>query len=306
MLPTDLKERFAVAVRRMLRPVVRQLLRFGINYPTVDQMIRELFIEVAERDFALPFKRQTTSRISVLTGLNRKEVTRLRRRLGDEAAATPVEDTAITRVIGRWMGGPPYSDDAGRPFALPYEGDDPEVATFSNLVRDRMVDAPPRSLLDELVRLDLVRMEDDDRVSLQQQAHIPTADLEGKLTLMASDPGELFRTIVHNVENPESPWLQRKVVYDNIGSDALAELRELSRTAGEEFVRRANLLLAHQDRDRNPDAAGGERSRVALGVYYFEEDFPDSARPQPGGDEHGSEKALDPTESVDGPVGEKK
>lgn len=271
MLPTDLKEEFAVAVRRMLRPVVRQLLRFGITYPTIDQMIRQLFIDVAERDFALPFKKQTTSRISVLTGLNRKEVTRLRRQRTEEAAATPVEDTATTRVIGRWMGGPPYSDDAGQPRALPYESDDPAAATFTSLVRDRMVDAPPRSVLDELVRLDLVRLEKDREVVLRQQANIPTADLEGKLTLMASDPGELFRTIVHNVENPDSPWLQRKVVYDNIGSEALGELRELSREAGAEFVRRANLLLSRHDRDRNPDAAGGERARVALAVYYFEE-----------------------------------
>ena len=81
----------------------------------------------------------------------------------------------------------------------------------------------------------------------------------------------MFSTIVHNVEEPETPWLQRKVVYDNIGSDALDELRESAREQGEEFVRRANVPLSAQDRDRNPDAPGGERSRVVLGVYYFEE-----------------------------------
>ena len=273
MLPPDMKEKFATAVRRLLRPVVRQLIRFGITYPTLDQMVRELYVDVAEREFRLGYKRQTDSRLSVVTGLNRKEVSRLRRRAATEPAAAPVEDTVTTRILGRWMGGPPFSDNRGRPRPLPYENPRNNAASFTRLVRDRAVDAPPRSVLDELMRLELVEMGPEGEIILRQQANIPSADLEGKLTLMASDPGELFQTIVHNVENPEAPWLQRKVVYDNIGSKTLAALREAARSTGEEFVRKANLLLSKHDRDRTPEAAEGKRSRVAMSVYYFEEEM---------------------------------
>ena len=41
MLPPGLKEQFAAAIRRMLRPVVRQLVAYGVTYPALDQMIRE-------------------------------------------------------------------------------------------------------------------------------------------------------------------------------------------------------------------------------------------------------------------------
>jgi hypothetical protein len=176
------------------------------------------------------------------------------------------------------MGGPPYSDTRGRPRPLPYESHRARAATFARLVRERGVDVPIRSVLDELVRTGVVEMSDDGVVRLLQEANVPSGDLEGKLTLLASDPGELFSTIVHNVEQPESPWLQRKVVYDNVGSDALTSLRDASRTTGEEFIRRANVLLAAHDRDRNPDAPAGARSRVVLGVYYFEESEAESAR----------------------------
>ena len=271
MLPADLKEQFAGAIRRLLRPVVRQLVAYGIDYPVLDQMIRELFVEVAEKDFALPHKRPTDSRIALITGLNRKEIARLRRLRASEDPQAEVEDTALTRIIGRWIGGPPFSDTRGRPKSLPYESTKTRTATFSRLVRDRGVDVPVRSILDELIRTGVVEMDDEGNVNLIQEANVPSGDLEGKLTLLASDPGEVFSTIVHNVEEPETPWLQRKVVYDNIGSDALDELRESARKQGEEFVRRANVLLSAQDRDRNPEAPGGERSRVVLGVYYFEE-----------------------------------
>ena len=86
---------------------------------------------------------------------------------------------------------------------------------------------------------------------------------------------------MHNIEHADAPRLQRKVVYENIGSDALAELQASARRLGETFVRRANALLASRDRDRNPQAPGGQRSRVVLGTYYFEETVATAPEPAP-------------------------
>jgi Family of unknown function (DUF6502) len=170
------------------------------------------------------------------------------------------------------MAGPPYTDAEGYPYRLPYESDTPRAASFGRLVRDLGVDVPVRSVLDELLRTGAVELRSDGDVELRQHAHIPPPDAEGKLTLLGSDPAEVFSTIIHNIEHPEAPRLQRKVVYDNIGSDAFADLGEAIRSLGEEFVRRANTLLASYDRDRNPNAPGGKRMRVVLGTYYFEEE----------------------------------
>ena len=282
MLPAGLKDHFAAAIRRMLKPVLRQLVAYGVTYPALDQMIREIYVETAEQDFALAHKRATDSRVALLTGLNRKEIARLRQPGRRESERVEVEDTALTRVIGRWMGGPPFSDARGRPRVLPYESNHSKTATFSRLVRERGIDLPARSILDELIRTGVVEMDDEARVHLKQEANVPTGDLEGKLTLLASDPGELFTTIVNNVENPDKPWLQRKVVYDNIGSDALDTLRESARATGEEFIRRANVLVASKDRDRSPDAPGGNRSRVVMGVYYYEETEKEAPPTNPG------------------------
>jgi hypothetical protein len=284
MLTQPLKERFASAIRRLLRPIVRQLVSYGITYPTFDQIVRELYVEVAEDDFPLSYKRQTDSRVALVTGINRKEISRLRRLRHDTARRLEIEDTAVTRVIGRWMGGPPYSDARGRPRPLPYEASRAAAASFARLVRDRGLDLPVRSVLDELLREGIVELRPDGSVVLRQQANTPEG-LEGKLTLLGSDPAELFETIVHNVERPTEPWLQRKVVYDNVGADALDALRQSARDAGEEFIRRANLLLAQHDRDRNPEAPGGDRCRVVLGTYYHEER---AARPGATADEEPS------------------
>jgi hypothetical protein len=177
-----------------------------------------------EDGFALPFKRQTDSRLSLVTGLHRKEVSQLRRR-GARAELIEVEDTLVTHVIGRWMAGPPYASKRGVPHRLPYESVDVEDVTFARLVRDAGADVPVRSVPDELLHIGAVEMLPDHQVNLRQEAHIPVADIESKFTLLASDPGELFATIMHNIEQADEPRLQRKVAYDNIGSEALPALR---------------------------------------------------------------------------------
>lgn len=276
-----LKEQFAAAIRRLLRPVVRQLIAQGISYPTFSQMVKEIYVEVAEADFALPFKRQTDSRLALVTGVHRKEVSRLRRRHPAERMPVAVEDNLVTHVIGRWMAGPPYADRRGTPRRLPYESARKNTASFARLVRDLSVDIPVRSILDEMLRVGAAELLPDDSVRLRQEANIPVEDIGGKLTLLGSDPAELFSTITHNIEHPDQPWLHRKVVYDNIGSDTLAELRATGRAIGEEFIRRANALLSSRDRDRNPSAPGGKRVRVVLGTYYFDDEDAASAPKAP-------------------------
>src|SRR4028118_1391499 len=79
---------------RLLRPLVRLLIRNGITFPAVTELLRELYVNVAEHDFTLPGKDQTDSRVSLLTGVHRKEVRRLR---GAGAPANVVPDAGSRR-----------------------------------------------------------------------------------------------------------------------------------------------------------------------------------------------------------------
>ncbi|MGH7787313.1 MAG: DUF6502 family protein [Candidatus Binatia bacterium] len=286
MLPRESKSHFAAALRRLLRPVVRQMIAYGVSYPAFEQIAKRLFLEVAEEEFALPFKRQTVSRIALVTGMSRKEIAHLRSERG-LIDLPEVEESAVTHVIGRWMAGPPYATPDGIPRRLAYESGDPHTASFARLVRELGPDVPVRTLLDEMLRLGIVALAPDGDVLLRREVHIPSEDGDGKFVLLGTDPGELFSTIVHNIEQADAPWLQRKVAYDNIGAAALPALRDETRQAGLDFARRVNALLASYDRDRRPDASGGARSRVAVGVYYFEEPVdgdppPAAPRPAPG------------------------
>jgi hypothetical protein len=68
----------------------------------------------------------------------------------------------------------------------------------------------------------------------------------------------------------DQPRLQQKLAYDNLGGDGLPELRQGLRIEAQRFLKKANVLLARSDRDRNRRAPGGERTYAGIGVYYFE------------------------------------
>src|SRR5215475_208801 len=55
-----------VPMARLLRPLVRLCIRSGMTFPALAQLLRELFVNVAEHEFALEGKEQTDSRVSLL------------------------------------------------------------------------------------------------------------------------------------------------------------------------------------------------------------------------------------------------
>ena len=59
---------------RTLRPLVRITLRLGVPYHAFAEALKWVHVDVADRYFYIPGKKQTQSRISVITGLSRVEV----------------------------------------------------------------------------------------------------------------------------------------------------------------------------------------------------------------------------------------
>jgi hypothetical protein len=275
---TDLGEGLLRAAAAALRPLVRRLLAAGVPFGLLEARLRALFVEIAEgAEFALPDRPQTDSRIALLTGINRKEVRRLR--AADETVSGPssFSRNLATSLVSRWMSDPRATDRAGRPIPIPYRA--ARGPSFVKLAAATTADVAPRALLDGLVGAGAAEIRDRGMVALRTDAYVPRRGKSEGLAMLADDPPELIDTILHNVLGEgDDLRLQRKVSYDNLGSDALRTVRAELRREGERFIRRVNRLLARHDRDRNPKAAGGERRYAGLGLYYFEAPAPAGAR----------------------------
>src|ERR1700742_4112500 len=78
------------ASRRLPRALVRLMLRSGITFPVLIDALRQLFVEVAVTDILTQPKARTDSRISLLTGVHRKEIRRFREMPPDSMAPPEV------------------------------------------------------------------------------------------------------------------------------------------------------------------------------------------------------------------------
>lgn len=275
---TEISEGLLRAAVTAMRPLARRLLASGVPFGQLESRLRQLFVEIAETEFVLPDRRQTDSRIALLTGLNRKEVKRLRSTDTAVAGPTSFSRNLATSLISRWMSGPHTIDRNGRPLPLPYQA--PRGPCFVKLAQQTTADVAPRALLDGLVGAGAAELRNENLVVLKTDAYIPKRGEAEKLAMLAEDPPELIETILHNILGDGAELrLQQKAAYDNLGSNALATVREQLRREGERFIRRLNGLLARHDRDRNPKASGGERRYAGLGVYYFEAPAPPARHP---------------------------
>jgi hypothetical protein len=269
MSTEPLRQAITAAVLRILRPLVRILLRSGISYGTFADWAKAVFVDVAEREFTLPGRKQTISRIAILTGLTRKEVARLQGLGAPEDQAAERHYNRAARVVAGWVRDGRFSDASGAPAPLSLEGDN----GFETLVRSYSGDVTPRAVLDELVRVGVAEQDAVGLIRLRSRAFVPQTGEADKLHILGTDVAFLIATIDHNLQHAtQSPRFQRKVAYDNLPEEAVARFRDLSAERAQQLIEEMDRWLASHDRDVNPEVQGSGRKQAGIGIYYFERD----------------------------------
>jgi len=261
------------AVHRLLRPLVRILLRNGISYKTFIDHAKWVYVDVAMKEFGIEGRKQTISRVSVITGLSRKEVLRVRRLGRPDSSVNTEKYNRAARVIAGWHRDKDFLDSQGKPASLPMNG---KGATFPELVRRFSGDVPVRALQDELIRMGAVKRYRNNRIRLLARAYVPRWSNIDKLQTFGKDVSYLISTIDHNLQHGDRiPFFQRKVFRDNLPDEALPKFRELSTKGSQRLLERLARWLNDHDRDINSSVIGTGRNSAGLGIYYIEEPYED-------------------------------
>jgi len=256
------------ALFKILKALARLVLSFGLSYERFDELARQAFIAAAEENLALPGRKQTNARIAVVTGLSRKEVTRLRGvKKHSEELIGPVQYNRAARVLNGWLRDTAYQNADKQPAVLPFSG---EAGSFSRLVRDYGGDIPVRAVLDELLHTGAVEELEDGNLRVAQQAYIPEGNITDKLVIFGTDVAALIDTINHNLKHSsEKSYLHAKVAYNNLPIEALPVLRKISSEEGLATLKELNRWFAAQDRDANPEVIGTDRYYAGVTVYFY-------------------------------------
>jgi len=270
----------AAAIERALRPLFRILLRNHMSFKAFLDIAKRTYVDVATDEFGIPGKKQSVSRVALLSGLTRKEV----QRLLDAPVANDAEAgeryNRAARVVAGWVRDRDYSDATGNPKVLSLHE---EPGSFPELVRHFSGDIPARAVLDELLRVGVVELLDDKNVRLKTRAYVPESGDADKLNILGTDVADLVSTIDHNLnDGATDPYFQRKVMYDNVPVEALKEFRRLSGAQAQALLEQLDKWLSQHDRDTHPATQGSGQMRTGVGIYYFEENMaPQKSKDKP-------------------------
>ena len=256
---------------RVLRPLVVLFIRCGITFPSLCDLLRELYVNVAEHHFTLPGKDQTDSRVSLLTGIHRKEVARLRG-AGAPISVVPAAISRTSRILARWLSAPAFTDAAGQPLPLARQANDAGLPSFEQLVASVTRDVRPRAVLDEWLDRKLVVTDADDRIVLTEAAFVPSSGSDQQLYYFGRNLHDHVAAAVANVLGTPPRFMERAVHYDGLSKDLVETLEARSRDLAMEALKSANTLA-----NTACETDSGGFWRLNFGVYVFKEEIPEVA-----------------------------
>ncbi len=260
---------FVRALRQALRPLVRLMLARGVTFPYLAELLKALLVEVADKEFRIGAKPPTDSRVSLVTGVHRKDVSRLRQALESSAETVPSVVSLGAQLVAVWLGSPRYLDDNGRPRALPRFASEGGELSFEGLVASVNSDIRSRVVLDEWLRLGVVRFDDERRVCLNAEAFVPSAGFDEKAFYLGHNLHDHAAAAAHNLLGGQPAFLERSVHYDALSPGSIAMLARQS----EEFGMKALLALNKSALAVEQKDAGDTtpRQRMTFGIYFYAE-----------------------------------
>lgn len=259
------------AFNALMAPLAELAVAQGLPCPVAEQLMRRAWVQAANRaHHTLPPHRRV-SRIATSTGLSRREVTRLTSE--DPAQAEPARRPLANEVFARWLSDPACRQADGRLRRLPRTGAAP---SFEWLAQTVTKDVHPRTLLDELLRLNLVRLDDSgDEVELLREAFVPKSDSRRMMELLADNTSDHLSAAVDNVLQRGREHLEQAVFADELSSESLQVAR---RHLGQEWQSLLARLVPLLEGLIEDDCRCGrvQDQRLRIGLYSYTAPMGDS------------------------------
>ncbi len=197
----------------LLSAFARLTVARGILFPDLMERLKHHYIDAATD---MTVGKVTDSRLSVLTGLQRRDIVRLR-----ELPQIEQTPNHLARLVALWQTEAAYNTD-GIPNRLTKNGPAPSFEALARIVRR---DVHPRTMLDTLLATGTIAITDDQSVQLMQTSYQPLAGSEDQLAYLANNTGDHLNAATDNVLGQTPPHFERAVHYTQLTASQIEALK---------------------------------------------------------------------------------
>src|SRR5688572_3927934 len=191
---SQIQDALLSALEAILRPIVKLLLQSGVSYSEFVSVAKAVFVRVASDEYKKRGRPANFSQVSAMTGISRKEVSRMRKAESEGRWTPNMEASPVNTILHEWHFDPDFSDGAGSAKTLPFEG----PASFSALVSRYARDIPPGAMRATLQKAGVLSEDSPGQLSVTQPFFYPTTYDEDSIRNAAFSLANLGSTLVYN------------------------------------------------------------------------------------------------------------
>lgn len=250
-------------VLKIMEELTQWLVRSGIGHTDFSAALRPLFYNEALLELERIQQKKTDSSISLLAGLNRRDVSLIRQQMPDRNHH-PISHQQSTntmnvpaRVVGLWLG-------QKLPKKIPFTG---SKLSFEQLVKHISTEKHPRSILSELKRLGIVE-EIDNHIILCADSFTPDPEADEIKQIFVSNVKNHLAAGIHNILEKDDKFLEQTITANELTEKSVRELRALSVNLWAEMSQK--ILEKAVDCCNQDEGRADAKLHFSLGIFDFE------------------------------------
>lgn len=275
-MPVSSREHLLYAFRRVLRPLIRILIRSSVRYDEFLELVRGVYVESAIRDGIGDGAKLTRAKVTLSTGVPRRDVDRFIDNDGALPGAPKTLTKILSEVLNRWHTDPQFVGPYGIPLELEVRGQ--RNRAFAELVGSVSTHASPHDVLDELVRLRAVIWSGDTHVRVVSRAFIPVEEMSpAQIEFFGNALTRLAGTLQYNLDSKNSEKRLERSVISNRGlpKDAIPVFEKHAREKVSELLIELDNWISQYGTHVEPD---GQFERVGVAVFQFVDPIADRTK----------------------------
>jgi hypothetical protein len=254
--------------RTVLRPLVRILFRAGIRFDEFIELVRGIYVELTIRDGAGIGKKISIGRISILSGIPRRDVDRLIASTEWMQIPKPTDVAALAAVLHRWHTDSTFLGPYGVPLELPLTGQ--AGRNFSDLVRGCPIKIDPVNAFEQLLSAGMIVRSGETHVKVLFRTYLSPQPMSAEmLEQFGSAIRNLASTIDHNMSPAQSTKRIERSVFpdDGLPNELVDEYDTFVRERAAQLISDIDDWLAGAARRRLTDPSN--RTKLGVSVYQY-------------------------------------
>jgi len=261
--------------RKLMEPIIGILLRNGITHKELANVCKQLYVKIASQEFGIRGRPTNLSRIALLTGIDRKEVSRIKENLQQNLVSdeNQASQDRLTRVLSGWHQDTDFIDENGVPKSLTAEGD---TFSFAQLARRYGGDMPATALLKELKRHNIIEENNQGELRPLKRYFVPAHSDPSALLRAGSVLHDLGSTLEHNLYKASSSEkiplrFERRASNIEMSPDMAAAFRAFVDQEGQAFLEKIDAWLTEHEKSTTGNSTHPVTMRLGVGTYLIED-----------------------------------